>query len=556
MNNKTNIFFRLVLIAALAVSVLGCRHQTNQDDLQIFRYNESAGLVTLDPAFARDQAHTWVCNQLYDGLVQLNDSLQVKPAIAYSWEISQDGLTYTFHLRDDVRFHDDPIFNQPLRKVTAYDAAYSLKRLLDPKTASPGAWVLAKVKWEDNTPLIVPKNDSTLTIELTQPFPPFLSILSMPYCSVIPKEVVDYYGKDFRTHPVGTGPFQMKNWVENIKMVLTRNPHYFETSGDTTLPLLDGVAISFLIDKMTAFMEFAKGNFDFMSGIDPSYKDELLNKSGELKKKYQDRFTLLGQPFLNTEYLAILVDTSMDAVKSSPLHNKKIRQALNYGFDRRKMLRYLRNNIGEAGTKGILPNGMPSYNEKAGYGYYYQPERARELIKEAGFNAKKPVPLITLVTTPDYLDLLKFAQAQWQEVGLTVAIEVSPPASVREMKAQSKLSFFRASWIADYPDEENYLSLFCSDNFAPQGPNYTHFSNAVYDSVYRRAMLENNPYKRTYYYRQLDSLIMEESPIVVLYYDESVRIIQNNVHGLTTNPMNMLDLRKVHKIHPDVMITD
>jgi len=529
------------------MALCSCGHPNQEVDKQIFKYNESAGLVTLDPAFARDQAHTWVCNQLYNGLVQLDDSLLVKPSIARSWDISEDGLTYIFHLRKDVHFHSNPVFDSKTRKVTAGDVAFSLRRLLDPKTASPGAWVLSKIKTEKDAPAINPINDSTLSIELTQPFPPFLSILSMPYCSVIPKEAVDFYGKDFRTHPVGTGPFQMQNWVENIKLVLKRNPDYFEKSGDRTLPYLDGIAISFLIDRMTAFMEFAKGNFDFMSGIDPSYKDELLNKSGQLKSRYSDRFVLLGQPFLNTEYLAILVDTSMDVVKNCPLAIKNVRQALNYGFDRTKMLRYLRNNIGKPGTKGILPTGMPAQDETAGYGYNFQPEKAKQLLREAGFNAQNPVPPIKLITTPDYLDLIKFAQAQWQEIGLTVLVEVSPPASVREMKAQSKLPFFRASWIADYPDEENYLSLFYSENFAPQGPNYTHFSNAVYDSIYRVAMLENNPQRRTSYYRALDSLIMEESPVVVLYYDQSVRILQKNVHGLTTNPMNMLNLKRVWK---------
>ncbi|MFA5418432.1 MAG: ABC transporter substrate-binding protein, partial [Bacteroidales bacterium] len=424
---------------------------------------------------------------------------------------------------------------------------FSLKRLLDPVTASPGEWVLSKVRRTNGLPDIWATDDSTVVIRLTQPFPPFLSILSMPYCSVIPKEAVDYYGKEFRMHPVGTGPFQMQNWVENIKLVLRKNPHYFETSGDTSLPLLEGVAISFLIDKMTAFMEFAKGNFDFMSGIDPSYKDELLNKSGELKSKYEDRFTLLSQPFLNTEYLAMLVDTTLPAVKNSPLAIKKVRQAINYGFDRQKMLRYLRNNIGVAGTKGIIPNGMPASDPKAGYGYSFQPEKAKQLLREAGYTTAHPIPPITLVTTPDYLDIIKFVQSQLQEIGFALTIEVSPPGSVREMKAQGKIPFFRASWIADYPDEENYLSLFHSTNFAPQGPNYTHFSMPAYDSLYQVAMLETDPIHRTRYYRQLDSLMMEEAPVAILYYDESVRIVQKDVHGITTNPMNMLNLKRVTK---------
>jgi len=547
-NNKLK-SISLVICHFMAVGLLlaACGRPNNANEKKIFRYNESSGLVNLDPAFARDQPHTWVCNQLYDGLVQLDDNLDIQPAIARSWNITDNGLTYTFHLRGDVVFHNDKAFAGKSKTVSATDFVYSLNRLTDPATASPGAWVLGAVARENNVPAITAPNDTTLIIRLSKPFPPFLGILSMPYCAVVPKQAVDFYGKDFRIHPVGTGPFQMQNWVENIKLILKKNPAYYQKLGDSALPLLDGIAISFLIDKMTAFMEFAKGNFDFMSGIDASYKDEILNKSGQLKLKYQDRFKLLGQPFLNTEYLAVLVDTSLPNVKSSPLASKKIRQALNYGFDRAKMLKYLRNNIGFPGVKGIIPNGMPAFDEKAGYGYTYQPDKARTLIQEAGYNDYHPVPAITLVTTPDYLDLIKFAQAQWQEVGLKVAIEVSPAASVREMKAQSKLPFFRASWIADYPDEENYLSLFYSENFAPNGPNYTHFSNRLYDSLFREAMTEVEPHKRQILYRHLDSLMMLEAPVIVLYYDESVRIAQKNITGLTTNPMNMLNLKKVSK---------
>ncbi len=302
----------------------------NIHEKKIFRYNEAAGIMTLDPAFARDQAHIWVCNQLYNGLVQLDDSLNIKPCIAKSWEISNDGLEYTFHLRNDVYFHQDEVFNGQERKVIAKDFVFSLKRLAAPETASPGSWVMAKVARQNNSPAIKAENDSTLIIILEKPFPPFLSILSMQYCSVLAHEVVGFYKDEFRKHPVGTGPFYLQNWEENIKMVLRKNDQYFEEIDGENLPLLDAVSITFIEDKMTAFLEFTKGNLDFLSGIYPSYKDEILDREGELRTKYKHQFQMISVPYLNTEYLGILVDSDLEIVQESLLAVKKLRQAINY----------------------------------------------------------------------------------------------------------------------------------------------------------------------------------------------------------------------------------
>ena len=331
-----------ILLFAAVFTVLpscGTRHQ--DAGRSIFRYNEASGIVNLDPAFARDQAHTWVCNQLYNSLVQLDDRLHVLPCIARRWHISDDGRTYTFFLRDDVYFHASEVFDDTTRKVTASDFVFSFRRLVDPSTASPGSWVFSKVEREQGQLSVNALNDTTLSIRLTEPFPPFLGILGMQYCSVIPHEAIEVYGKDFRKHPVGTGPFFLKNWEENIKMVLQKNDRYFESDGFERLPYLDAVSISFLVDKMTAFLEFTQDNLEFISGIDPSYKDEILNRNGELREKYRARFRMLSIPYLNTEYLGILVDTSLPLVRSNPLSKKEVRQAINYGFDRVKMIRYL-----------------------------------------------------------------------------------------------------------------------------------------------------------------------------------------------------------------------
>jgi ABC-type transport system substrate-binding protein len=169
------------------------------------------------------------------------------------------------------------------------------------------------------------------------------------------------------------------------------------------------------------------------------------------------------------------------------------------------------------------------------------------LMNKAGFPDGTGIPQITLTSTPDYLDICKYLQHQLAEQGIEMNIEISPPASVKELKAQAKLSFFRASWIADYPDAENYLSMFYSKNFCPQGPNYTHFSNREFDRLYEQAMSVVGDSLRYELYRKMEKIVMDEAPVIILYYDQVLRFVQKNVAGIGSNPMNLLILKNVRK---------
>jgi len=545
---KRNSFIILIFF----VFLISCsRKAADEKNKTVFRYNEKAGITSLDPAFAKDQACIWACNQLFNGLVQLNDKLEILPCIARNCEVSSDGLIYTFHLRNDVFFHDNELFkNKEGRKVVASDFVYSFKRLIDPDVASPGAWIFNNVNDDLSGDKFNFKavNDSTLLIALKYPSPPFLGLLSMQYCSVVPKEIVEYYGKDFRKNPVGTGPFKFKAWVEGVKLVFVKNENYFEFDGNKRLPYLDAVDITFNTDMQSVFLEFLKGNIDFLNSIHPSYKDELLTKSGQLNPKYKNRFNILTQPYLNTEYLGFLVDSLSPLFKGSPTRLKTFRQAINHGFDRKKMMKYLRNNIGYPGVFGFVPIGMPSFDSSEIKGYNYDPELSKKLLADAGFPNGQGLPEITLSVDKTYLDLCEYLQQQLSDIGIKIKIDVNPAATLREMIAKSKILFFRGSWIADYPDAENYLSLFYSKNYCPKGPNYTHFSSKTFDAYYEKAQKENNDSVRFYLYRKMDQLVMDESPVVILYYDQVLRFTQKNISGLTSNPMNLLNLKRVKKI--------
>lgn len=530
---------------------VSCQSENGQTtNKTVFRYNEASGISSLDPAFSSDQAKIWACNQLFNGLVQLDNKLKPQPCIARSWEISDDGLEYRFHLRQDVLFHRDPLL-EPGRKVKAADFVYSFLRILDEKTASPGSWIFQSIhRNQNNQPdgFSAP-DDSTLIIRLHYAFPPLLGILGSTYASVVPKEVVEHYGKDFRKHPIGTGPFIFHAWYERTALVLHRNPNYFETDHEgIRLPYLDAVQVSFINDKQTAFLEFLKGKLDFISGLDASYKDDLLTTTGTLKPKYREKFRMETAPYLNTEYLGILADTTLPVMKGNPLSDIRIRQAINYGFDRVKMIRYLRNGMATPGTGGMIPPGIPGFDSILVKGYDYQPEKARKLLAEAGYPQGKGLPVISMSTTHAYQDLCEFMQGQLSEIGIKINLEINQAAQHRQMVAKQQLAFFRGSWIGDYADGENYLALFKSENKAPSGPNYTHFENGDFDQLYRNAMQETDDKKRAALYCAMDSIVMLKSPVIVLYYDKVLRLTPFNIAGLEINPMNLLQLKTVKKI--------
>jgi len=522
-----------LIIVLLFVSCNSTRKKQNSN--LVFRYNEHANISSLDPVFAKNQANIWAVNQLFSGLVQLDDSLHIQPDIAKKWTISEDGKFYTFNLRNDVKFHKHYLFGKDsTRVVKAQDFEYSFHRLLDAKVVSPGQWVLK------NVASFKAQNDSTFNIQLKKAFPPFLGLLSMKYCSVVPKEIVENYGTEFRSHPIGTGPFKFKLWVENTKLVLRKNELYYEKENNVQLPYLEAVAITFLPDKQSEFLQFIQGNLDFLNSIDPSYKDDILTEKGNLKQKYVATINMVKSAYLNTEYLGFLMDNKESVTKS-----ELIRKAANYGFDRKKMIQFLRNNIGIPANNGFIPKGLPSF--KAIKGYTYQPEKAKKLINQYKKVSRNNNPKITITTNSQYVDLCEYIQKELQNIGLETAIDVVPPSTLRQSKANGKLTIFRASWIADYPDAENYLSLFYSKNFAPNGPNYTHFTNSQFDTWYEESFKITNKLKRYNLYQKMDSLVIAKAPVVPLYYDEVIRFTQKNVKGLGINPINLLNLKRVRK---------
>lgn len=534
--------FRQLIGLVLTIFLLQACTGKKEHSKKIFHYNQSEGIASLDPAFAKNQSIMWAIHQLYNTLVEVDENLQIKASLAKSWEISADRLSYTFHLRTDVFFHDNEVFEKGVgRKMTAADVLYSLHRIVDKSTASPGAWIFNQ--HIDSTRGFIAIDDSTFQLNLVHPFNPILNILSMQYCSVVSREAVQKWGTAFRSHPCGTGPFKFTRWEEGQALLLSKNERYFERDEQgQPLPYLDGIKVSFLDSKATEFLEFRQGKLDFINDIDASFKDEVLTKTGTLRKDWQDKVVLTKHPFLNTEYLGILVDSNNALIQNSPLRLKAIRQAINYGFDRKKMIVYLRNSLGTAAEQGFIPAGMPGYDSTE-HGYYYDIAKARSLLKEAGYADGKNLPSIKLLTIPVYAELGSFIARQLEDVGIKIEVEVVQKSLLLEQTAKSQALFFRGSWIADYPDAENYLGVFYGKNPAP--PNYTRYNNPEYNKLFERALSEQNDSIRIKLYQQMNALIIADAPIVPLWYDMVIRLTQPYVKNFKPNALNLLELRQV-----------
>lgn len=531
-------------VCALLALVLASCHTSDKNSENIFRMNMSGkALESLDPAFAKDQYMMWTANMIYNTLVATDTQLRLKPSLAKRWEVSPDGLTHTFYLRNNVYFHDNPAFrNGKGRLLTAHDVVYSFNRIIDPATASPGAWIFnGRVINEDPFEAI---NDTTFRVHLVQPFRPLPEILSMQYCSIVPKEVVQKWGKDFRTHPCGTGPYNFAGWDEGNMLILHRNQHYWQQDNlGQNLPYTDAVTISFVNSKATEFFLFLQGKLDFVNELDGSFKDLVLTKKGELKEEYKDKLTMSKKTYLNTEYLGFLTDTTNPLIKNSPTKNVLVRQAINYAIDRQKIVTYFRNGIGTPALSGFIPEGLPGYDTTHSYGYTYNPQKAAELLAKAGYPKGEGLQVIKVLTPDIYSDIVNFAAHQLKDIGIPVQVEIMQSNILRQQMSKSEAVFFRGQWIADYPDAETYLVFFNGNLPAP--PNYTRFDHPTFNKWYDEAMLADNDTLRWKLYRSMDSLVMKQAPLVPLFYDQMTHFLNKRVSGFSATPMNVIDLKYV-----------
>lgn len=522
--------------------------------IKIFNYNEPNGIESLDPITANNYPAINVLINVYEGLVEYNKDAKLQPLLAKSYEISDDGKVYTFHLRTDVFFHDDECFpGGKGRKLTADDFKYCYQRDCDTRTKTRGLWVYRdKVAGADEfskSPASVKEitgfkviNDSTFQIILVQPFAPFLSILTMPYGYVYSHEAVEHYGQNFGFHAVGTGPYKFVKWEIDKELACEKNEHYWAKDADgSVLPHIDGFTVLFIRSPETEFLDFQERRLDFQKPSIEVYS-QLVDENGNLKPEYN--FILVKQPYLNTVYLSTMLNPKMEGGKGNQLaQNTKLRQALNYAIDREKIVKYVLKGKGIPGIHGPLPKGMPGYSEDV-KGYIYDRDKAIKLLEESGYPGGKGLNLkLVYHNDESQRELCEAIQAQFKDIGINLQIEEMLGATHRSAQNEGKLTFWRANWGADYYDPENYYALFYSKNATPIGPNTSHYSNPKVDSLYELGLKLTNFDDRMRVYREIDKIIYEDSPWMIVYYNQYIYLKQKNVEGMYVDGLGILNLK-------------
>ncbi|MCU0372281.1 MAG: ABC transporter substrate-binding protein [Ignavibacteria bacterium] len=533
------------------------------NDTGTFRLNFPLGIETLEPVMSNSPQTIWVLTSIMEPIVSYNSRNEIIPQLVKEWKISEDGLRYYFTLNTKIKFHDDKCFAEGKgRRINSSDIKYCLERVNDPGTKTRGLWVFrdkikgaeeffeAKKRKSGTNEIegIKVTSDSTFIIELYKPFAPFLSLLTMSYAYIYPKEAVDYYGENFAMHPVGTGPFRFDGWELDKKLNLVRNPDYYEKdSAGNALPYLEKIEISFTKSVETEFLDFLNRRYDYH---EPSSEiiEALTDEKGNMIKAEDKHYSLVKQPWLNTVYLIMIQNENLPAGKTSPfVNNRKLRQAINYAIDKQKIVRFVLRNRGSAAVNGPLPPGMPGY-DTAVKGYRYDLNKARELLKEAGYPDGKGLNL-TLVISNDELqkNIAIAVQEQLKDAGIDLQLEQVLQSALNTKQQDGEYVFTRGNWGADYFDPENFMALFYSKNIIPQGPNKTGYTNPEIDRLYEQSILETDFEKRKEIYNQMERIVIDDAAWIYLYYNQRIYLLQNNVKGFYLDGLNNIVLKYTRK---------
>lgn len=531
----------------------------------VFRINENEFFRSIYPLNVTEVGGHRIVNQLYEGLVILSQAdLSVVPAIAERYDVDSSATKFTFYLRKGVRFHDDECFADGKgREVTANDFKYCFNKLCEADVNNQGAWVFdGKVKGckeylastRNGKPLpegvtgVKVIDNYTLQIELEKPFASFLHILALPFTFVFPKEAVDKYGNDLRAKAVGTGPFKIKAIKEDEVVILTRNENYWGKDADgNQLPYLDGIKFTFIKERKAELLELKQGNLDMVYRLPLEMVEEVVDINDKLKGDYQ-KFDVQVMPGLSVGYYGFQhVDKTFS--------NINVRKAFNYAVDRKKICDFTLKGTGVPAVYGIVPPGMKGYNAKAIKGYDYNPEKAREYLAKAGFKDGKGFPEMTLQINSGGGTNEQVAEAiqKMLQENLNIKLNITqlPWAQHLENYETGKALFWRAGWVADYPDPENFLNLFWSVHIPPKLSdkaylNAIRYKSEKFDKLFTQALQTVDEQQRNLLYQQADQTAMDDAALMPIFYYKDHRLLQKNVRNFPQNAMEYRNLRDVY----------
>jgi ABC-type transport system substrate-binding protein len=521
---KRSLFHALLLVLSLVLALtISCR-RTDDDRLSGYLYLRlNSNPTTLDPALITDVMGGGITAKLFNGLVRFNENLDIVPDVARSWKLSDDQLTYTFHLRRDVLFSNG-------RKVTAADFKYSFERVLTPRTKAALTWVLDKIEGADE--MLAGKadsisgirilNDHTLAIKLAKPFGPFLSLLAMTTAYVVPREEVERLGQDFGMHPVGSGPYTLGEWKHGQQVVLVAREDYFEGR-----PKLNGIHYRIIPEDLTAVLEFETGHLDVLQIPSSEYHRYTTDPAW--------RDLVYGRPGLNSYYLGL-------NCARPPFNDLRVRQAVNHAIDRRHILSTVFEKRGVLAS-GPIPPGLwkNTLLPQTATGYSYDPKKARELIRAAGAEGKTIT--IYISADPEVLDIVEVIQGYLAKVGLKAEITQLDWSAFKHAVNEGESDAFWLSWWADYPDPENFLLPLFHSKSVGAGGNRTRCNDTELDQLIEIAQRTMDERQRYRLYRQAEERIIKNAPWVFMWHRADYYVIHPWVKDFKIYPIYSIDKR-------------
>lgn len=525
----------------------------------VFNYNETQGLRSIFPLSITRVSEQRVAAQIYEGLVRFNaKDLSVEPCLAERWEVDTGGTIYTFHLRSGVHFQDDPVFpGGEGRALTAADVVYCLTAVCEKGRGDLAYWLFQdKVAGAEayhalgtvggTVSGIKALDGHTVQITLVRPRPNFLQSLAGSGCWIWPKEVLEHYGDDLFHHAIGTGPFRIKVIRPDEVIVLERNQHYWGRDTDgAALPYLDAVRVTLVPDKQKEAEAFLKGHLNMVTELSLEnmevLADSVYGKTGER------RFSKLSIPSLSVQFYGF-------NASKPPFNDRRVRRAFALALDKRQLVDSVLKGMAVVAGHGLVPPGLTSYPYDVVQGIAYDPDSARALMAEAGYPGGRGFPRVQLQVDNYGFGYRRVAsevqEMLGRELGVAITVSVVPPAVYYERIERGEALFWREGWVADLPDPENFLALIygknaVTDTALPSVLNTTRFANPRFDALFARSLSERNEMDRMKDLAQAEEVAMQQVPLIPLYHERYVVLLNPNVQGLSINAMELLDLRQV-----------
>lgn len=531
------------------------------------KISQSESLNSIFPPSIVDAYSAAIASNVFEGLVKFNSKdLSIIPSLAESWTIDESGTVYTFKLKKGIKFHDDPCFNGGKgREVVANDFKYAITLLCTQGDMNRmfNSTLKGRLKGADEyyeassngTPSFEVEginviDDYTIELTLVKPFSSFLYILAYPSLSVIAKEAYTKYGNKITN---GTGAFVVpadQSITTESKLVLLRNANYHEADSlGNQLPFLDSIEVSVIDSKKTELDEFNNGNLHIVNGLPAESIREIVEQQIANFQNKPPKFILDRSPQMGTEYYELNLN-------SPALKDKRVRQAINYAIDRNGIIdKVLKGEAYGPSENGITPPTFRDYDMSSIKGYTYDVEKAKLLLAEAGFPGGRGFGKLKLeLNSGGYKNTSVAFEIQKQlmdNLGINVDLEVVSFNTKIEDERYGRADIFRTAWIADYPSPDNFLFLFYganvpSDPSLPSYPNVTRYKSAQFDELYEKALATSDKKEAYQYLLQAEATMIDDAPIIPLWYNERYRLIKSDVRSYFTNAMDYKDFSAVY----------